>query len=315
LKKREGAMIIRVSANKFVLEWITESWASLYGVEEIIYSGETKYQKVDILKTHDFGTVLLLDGLLQSSELDEFIYHECLVHPAMLSHPNPRRVLIIGGGEGATAREVERYPGVEEVQMVDLDGELIEIVKKYLPWGKEGFEDPRLKLVIAEGRGYLSKQPDGYYDVVIMDATDPAEGSLALQLYTKEYYDLAYRKLGENGVLVTHIAPLLHKARLVSSITKTLSSVFPRVCLYAVYVKSLEALWSFAVASKKDLPSDLSGAEVDRRLRERGASGLRFYSGAVHESILKLTQAYLKCFGEEGEVLTDEKALPRSRSR
>ncbi|RLG11058.1 MAG: spermidine synthase, partial [Thaumarchaeota archaeon] len=80
-------MIIRVSANKFVLEWITESWASLYGVKEIIYSGETKYQKVDILKTHDFGTVLLLDGLLQSSELDEFIYHECLVHPALLSHP------------------------------------------------------------------------------------------------------------------------------------------------------------------------------------------------------------------------------------
>ena len=147
-----------------------------------------------------------------------------------------------------------------------------------------------------------------------MEATDPAEESLAIQLYTKEYYDLAYRKLGEDGVLVTHIAPLLHKARLVSSITKTLSSVFPRVCLYAVYVKSLEALWSFAVASKKDLPSDLSGAEIDRRLRERGVSGLRFYSGEVHEAVLKLTQAYLKCFGEEGEVLTDEKALPKSRS-
>ena len=305
-------MLIRVSANKFVLEWITESWASLYGVKEIIYSGETKYQKVDILKTHDFGTVLLLDGLLQSSELDEFIYHESLVHPAMVAHPNPRRVLIVGGGEGATAREVEKYPDVEEIQMVDLDGELIEIVKKHLPWGREGFQDPRLKLVIAEGREYLSKQPDGYYDVIIMDATDPAEESLALQLYTKEYYSLAYRKLGEAGLIVTHIGPLLHKTKLVLSVYKTMKSVFPRACLYAVYVKSLEAMWSFAVASKKDLPSDLSGEEVDRRLRERKVSGLRFYSGEVHDAILKLTQAYLRSFKAEGVVLTDKQALPAS---
>ncbi|MEM1672696.1 MAG: spermidine synthase, partial [Archaeoglobaceae archaeon] len=123
-------MLIRISSTKFVLEWITESLASLYGIEEVIYSGRTRYQRVDILRTRDFGVVLLLDGFLQSSGEDEFIYHELLVHPAMVAHPRPRRVLIIGGGEGATAREVERYLDVEEIQMVDLDGELIEIVKK-----------------------------------------------------------------------------------------------------------------------------------------------------------------------------------------
>ena len=298
-------MLIRVSANKFVLEWITESWASLYGVKEIIYSGETKYQKVEILRTHDFGVVLLLDGLLQSSELDEFIYHESLVHPAMLAHPNPRRVLIVGGGEGATAREVERYREVEEIHMVDLDGELIEIVKKHLPWGKEGFTDPRLKLTIAEGREYLSKRPDGYYDVIIMDATDPAEESLAIQLYTKEFYELAYRKLGDHGVIATHVAPLMHKTNLVYSIRKTMNTVFPRTCLYAVYVKSLEAMWSFVVGSKGDLPSDLSGEDVDRRLEERGISGLKFYSGKVHEAILALTEAYLKNLRAEGKIYRD----------
>ncbi len=298
-------MRVRIDATKFVLEWITESLASLYGIDDIIYSGETRYQRVEILKTRDFGVVLLLDGLLQSSEVDEFLYHESLVHPAMITHPNPRRVLIVGGGEGATAREVERYPGVEEVQMVDLDGELIDIVKRYLPWGREGFEDPRLRLAIAEGREYLSKQPDNYYDVIIMDATDPAEESLAIQLYTKEFYSLAYKKLGENGVIATHIAPLLHKTRLVCSIHKTMNSVFPRACLYAVYVKSLEAMWSFAVGSKGDLPSDLSGEEVDQRLKERGVTGLRFYSGEVHEAVFNLTKNYLKRFQAEGTIYSD----------
>jgi len=299
-------MLIRISANKFVLEWITESWASLYGVKEIIYSGETRYQKVEILKTHDFGVILLLDGLLQSSEVDEFIYHESLVHPAMLAHPDPRRVLIVGGGEGATAREVGRYSVVKEIHMVDLDEELIEIVKKYLPWGKEGFNDPRLKLTIAEGREYLSKQPDNYYDVIIMDATDPAEESLAIQLYTKEFYELAYKKLSDRGVIATHVAPLMHKTQLVYSIRKTVNSVFPRTCLYAVYVKSLEAMWSFVVGSKGELPSDLTSEEVDRRLRERGVTGLKFYSGQAHEAIFNITRVYLKNLQAEATIYSDD---------
>lgn len=298
-------MIVRVASTKFVLEWITESLASLYGVEEVIYSGETRYQKVDILRTRDFGVVLLLDGFLQSSEEDEFIYHELLVHPAMVSHPGPRRVLIVGGGEGATAREAERYKDVEEVQMVDLDGELIEIVKKYLPWGRKGFEDPRLKLVIAEGREYLSGQPDGYYDVIIMDATDPSEESLAVQLYTREFYELAFRKLRDHGVVITHAAPLLVKDAIVTSIRKTMASVFPRTCLYASYVKSLGGMWSFIIGSKGALPSDLRGHEVDRRLEERGVRGLRFYSGEVHDAALTLTKIYLKNVKAEGVVYSD----------
>ncbi|MCD6536473.1 MAG: polyamine aminopropyltransferase [Thaumarchaeota archaeon] len=305
-------MYVRIAATKFILEWITESLASIYGIKEVIYSGETKYQKVDIVRTHDFGLVLLLDGLLQSAEIDEYIYHESLVHPAMIAHPNPKKVLIIGGGEGATAREVERYPAVEEIHMVDLDGELIEIVKKYLPWSKEGFSDPRLKLFIEEGRSFLSKQPDNFYDVIIMDVTDPAEDSLAIKLYTKEFYSLAYKKLKADGLIVTHAAPLLLRTKLAMSVFKTMNSVFPRSCIYAVYIKSLEAMWSFIVGSKNTLPSDLSAEEVDKRILERGVSGLRFYSGKVHRAILELTETYLKNFSTEGELFLDEK-FPRKR--
>lgn len=300
-------MIVRAPTSKFIIEWITESLASVYGVKEVIYSGETRYQKVDIVRTYDFGLVLLLDGLLQSAEVDEHVYHELLVHPAMIAHKGPKRVLVIGGGEGATAREIERHPGVEEIHMVDLDGELIEIVKKYLPWSREGFSDPRLKLFIDEGRSFLARQPDNSYDVIVMDVTDPTEDSLAIKLYTREFYEMALRKLRDGGIIATHAAPILLKTELAMSVFKTINSVFPRACIYATYIKSLEGMWSFIVGSRGELPSDLSGDEVDERICRREVSGLRFYSGKVHDAVFALTEAYLKNFVAEGEILLDEK--------
>ena len=224
---------------KYVMEWMSRSLAILYGIDEIIYSGKTKYQLVDIVKTRDYGLALILDGLLQSAEIDEYVYHESLVHPVMISHPNPKKVLIVGGGEGATAREVERYDMVEEIEMVDLDGELIELVKKYLPWSREGFNDPRLKLTIMEGREYLSKQPDGKYDIIIMDATDPTEFSPAIKLYTREFYQLAFKKLKDDGILVTQSSSPAHTLKLTLSILKTIKSIFG---LYQILCIDLELL-------------------------------------------------------------------------
>lgn len=294
---------------KYVMEWMSRSLAILYGIDEIIYSGKTKYQLVDIVKTRDYGLALILDGLLQSAEIDEYVYHESLVHPVMISHPNPKKVLIVGGGEGATAREVERYDMVEEIEMVDLDGELIELVKKYLPWSREGFSDPRLKLTIMEGREYLSKQPDGKYDIIIMDATDPTEFSPAIKLYTREFYQLAFKKLKDDGILVTQSSSPAHTLKLTLSILKTIESIFPKSCLYSVYVKSFASIWSFSVGSKGPQPSSLTPEEVDRRLRERNVTGLRFYSGEIHRALFSLTEALLRNWKTEPQILTDEKPL------
>ena len=294
---------------KYVMEWMSRSLAILYGIDEIIYSGKTKYQLVDIVKTRDYGLALILDGLLQSAEIDEYVYHESLVHPVMISHPNPKKVLIVGGGEGATAREVERYDMVEEIEMVDLDGELIELVKKYLPWSREGFSDPRLKLTIMEGREYLSKQPDGKYDIILMDATDPTEFSPAIKLYTREFYQLAFKKLKDDGILVTQSSSPAHTLKLTLSILKTMGSIFPKSCLYSVYVKSFASIWSFSVGSKGPQPSSLTPEEVDRRLRERNVTGLRFYSGEIHRALFSLTEALLRNWKTEPQILTDEKPL------
>ena len=294
---------------KYVMEWMSRSLAILYGIDEIIYSGKTKYQLVDIVKTRDYGLALILDGLLQSAEIDEYVYHESLVHPVMISHPNPKKVLIVGGGEGATAREVERYDMVEEIEMVDLDGELIELVKKYLPWSREGFNDPRLKLTIMEGREYLSKQPDGKYDIIIMDATDPTEFSPAIKLYTREFYQMAFKKLKDDGILVTQSSSPAHTLKLTLSILKTIESIFPKSCLYSVYIKSFASIWSFSVGSKGPQPSSLTPEEVDRRLRERNVTGLRFYSGEIHRALFSLTEALLRNWKTEPQILTDEKPL------
>lgn len=292
----------------YIMEWLSKSLAVLYGLEEILYSGRTRYQKVDIVRTKDYGLALVLDGLLQSAEIDEFIYHESLVHPVMLTHPNPRNILVVGGGEGATIREVERYGSVESITMVDLDGELIEIVREKLPsWSQGSFNDKRLKLVISEGRRFLANQPDGSYDVIIMDATDPVEWGPAAKLYTKEFYSIAYRKLREEGILVTQASSVSHSLRTYLSIVRTLGEVFPKTCGYSVYVKSFASLWGFAVGSKDGLPSGLSGDDIEQRIRDRGVRGLKFYSGRIHEALFSLTDVLTKTWKAEAITLTDEK--------
>jgi len=297
----------------YIMEWVTKTLAVLYGIEEIIYSGRTRYQKVDVVRTRDYGLALVLDGLLQSAEVDEHVYHESLVHPVMLTHPNPRRVLVIGGGEGATIREVERYREVEELTMVDLDEELIQITRRHLPsWSQGAFEDKRLKLIIAEGREFLSKQPNNSYDVIILDATDPVEWGPAIKLYTKEFYEIAERKLSPDGILVTQASSLSHSPQIFLSIERTLGEVFPKTCSYSVYVKSFASIWGFAVGSKSILPSELFSKDVEKRLRERGVEGLRFYSGKVHEALFNLTKAFMKSWRSTAIVLTDEKPLPKN---
>ncbi|MFP3236993.1 MAG: spermidine synthase, partial [Vulcanisaeta sp.] len=138
------------------------SW-HVRGIKRVLYSGTTRYQRIAVVEFEDLGKALILDGKTQSTLYDEFIYHESLVHPAMITHPNPKKVLILGGGEGATAREVLKHRSVEEVVMVDIDEDVIKISKEYLPEMNQGvFENPKLKLVIDDGRKFVSNTKDKY---------------------------------------------------------------------------------------------------------------------------------------------------------
>ena len=177
-----------IDPDKWLKDSINENYIQLHRLDEVLYSGQTKYQSVRIVRSNNFGLCLVLDGKIQSSEADEFIYHEALVHPAMLTHPGPTSVFIAGGGEGATLREVLAHNTVKRAVMVDIDEEVIALSRHYLPDHSRGaFDDPRTELYHTDARKYQEKTEDRY-DVIIIDLPDPIEEGPAYLLYTREFY-------------------------------------------------------------------------------------------------------------------------------
>lgn len=169
-------------------------------IKKKVYSGKSKYQKIEIFDTYEFGRIKALDGLIQLATKNEHIYHEMLVHPALFYHSAPKRVLIIGGGDGGTLREVLKHK-VEEIILDDIDKKVIEVSKKYLPLVSKGaFENKRVKVVIEDGLKFI-KNFDNYFDVIIIDATDPRPRDIAIGLFTKKFFRDAKKAMRKEGII------------------------------------------------------------------------------------------------------------------
>ena len=287
---------------------ITPDMVQLHKVRERVYAGRTEFQDVEVIDSGAFGRCLLLDGKIQSSELDEFIYHETLVHPATISHPNPETVFIGGGGEGATLREVLRHPSVQRVVMVDIDREVIDVCRRYLASFHQGsLDDPRLELHHTDARGYLEASPGGF-DVVILDLPEPIAEGPANVLHTREFYELVKERLGVEGIVSLQAgAASWGNTECFTSIVNTLRAVFPMVFPYAAYIPSFASLWGFAVASER--VSLLSPAAIDRRVASRIRGGLRFYDGLTHERLFSLPKNLREALTKETKVITEEDPL------
>jgi spermidine synthase len=291
----------------WVSELVSEGFLALYSVEKVIESIKTNYQNVLIVETTPFGKCLIIDGKVQSSLLDEHIYHESLVHPALVTVGNPLNVLIIGGGEGATAREVLKWKTVESVVMVELDPSVVQLCRRVLPEMSDGvFEDRRFKLVVAEGRGYLESLGDGSLDAVVVDVTDPYEGAPSQRLYSQEFYKLVYRKLGDHGVLVTQATSVVHSPFTFKSILETIRTVFPCVTPLAAYVPSFSSLWGFVVGSKSRACDSLLVEQIDEILSHHISGPLKFYSGEVHNMLLQLAEIYVRLSSSKYKIVRDE---------
>ncbi len=255
-----------------------------------VLSTKTRYQKVDIFDTPEFGRMVVLDGLIQSAQSDEFIYHEILVHPAMITHPKPKHVLVLGAGEGATLREVLRHSTVRHVVMVDIDREFVELCKRYLPaWHRGSFESEKVEVVFEDAFRYL-QGTDRTFDVIIADISDPSEIGPARSIYTARFYALVRKALRADGIFVTH-ATAVHYAphkNDAAGIARKLSRLFPHVDLFYEYVPSFGSLWSFAAGSAALSPKAMSPRRIEERLRRRGVEGLSFYGPASHGRIFAL---------------------------
>ncbi len=261
-----------------------------FSVKSFLFTGRTAFQSVAILDTHEYGKVLVIDGRTQSTEDDEYIYHEALVHPAMLTHPDPRSVLIIGGGEGATLREVLGYRSVERVVMVDIDRELVELCQKLLPeWNEGAFQDPRVELVFADGKEYV-EQTRSAFDVILIDVCDALEAGPALSLYTESFYRQVRERLTPGGLLVVQameLSGLDYKDHL--AVRDTLLQVFSLVRSYSTFIPSFWAEWAFLIASDGPDPAALSRELLVEQLAGRGPAGtenlgaaLDFYDPDTH---------------------------------
>ncbi len=286
------------------LEKHTENLLFLHKIKRHIYHGKTAYQKVDLVEIEAFGKALFLDGKIQSAQVDEFIYHEALVHPAMLTHPDPKSVIVLGGGEGATLREVLRYP-VERAVMVDIDEQLVKLCEAYLPeWHEGAFYDERSELVFTDARGYLERSEETY-DVVISDLTEPLEGGPSVMLFTREFYKTVYERLGEDGVLVVQSAsadPFYND--FVRDVFVTLKEVFPVVKVYHAPMFSFQMDWAFTLASKGRDPESVAREEIQERI-STFEGNLRFYTPDLHSALFKLPKFLLEVL-PKGRVITDE---------
>ena len=265
--------------NKWFIEYTSPSQAHMFGIEEYIVDCKTAYQRVEVIDSCFYGRCLILDGKIQSSEFDAYIYHEALVQPAMLMHPSPRRVLIIGGGEGATLREVLKHPPVEQVLMLDIDQQLVEFCKQHLSqWHQGSFDDPRVELIHTDARAYLEDHED-CFDVIVSDLPEPMGDSPCLKLYTRQFYRLIGRHLNKGGVLALqagdfslgYIDPYL-------AVLNSVKSAFPRIFPYHAFVPSFNTDWGYILACLEPDARKCSPKEIDSRIVKRMLS-LRHFDG------------------------------------
>ncbi len=296
--------------DKWFYDRVSQNLIQLHSIEEVLYTGRTKFQSAEIIRSGSFGKCLVLDGKIQSSEVDEFIYHEALVQPAMITHPCPERVFITGGGEGATLREALFHNTVKWAVMVDIDAEVVALCQKFLPDHSRGsFEDKRTELQHVDARDYLAKCRE-QFDIIIIDLPDPIEEGPAYLLYTQEFYQLVRDRISVNGIICVQSGSAAWTELLnFVAVNNTLKSAFPIVCPFQIDVPSFGGPWGFCLASQNLSPLQLSPAEVDDRISARSLRGLKLYDGLTHQGIFSLPKHLREELSKPARLITDNEPL------
>ena len=247
-------------------------------VDKQLYSGQSDFQRIDAFESEEFGRFLTLDGYMMLTEKDEFIYHEMIVHVPMAVNPDIKNVLVIGAGDGGVIRELTRYNTIENIDMVEIDEQVVEVCKKYLPKTACAFDDKRVHLYIQDGLKYIRKC-ENQYDLIIVDSTDPfgpGEG-----LFTKEFYGNCYKALNESGIMVNqHESPFYHDdAIAMQRAHKRIVESFPISKVYQVHIPTYPSgHWLFGFASKKFHPI----RDMDEARWNALGLATRYYNSELH---------------------------------
>lgn len=281
---------------KTFFETLYEGYGQEFRVDELLFEKRTEYQHLVIFRNEAFGRVMALDGIIQTTERDEFIYHEMLAHVPILAHGNVRRVLIIGGGDGAMLREVTKHHEIEKITQVEIDGEVLEISKRYLPdHAKGAFEDPRVHLTIDDGFHYVQSTSDSF-DVIISDSTDPiGPGGV---LFTKEFYSFCHDRLNSGGVFVTQNGVAFTQLAEVASTAGFLKDIFADYHFFSAAIPTyVGGIMAFGWAT--DNPG-LRHTDLETLKRRYDEAGLktRYYNSKLHRAAFALPQYVLEAIGK-----------------
>jgi len=296
---------------KWFFESTTPVEGHMHAIARTISSRQTKFQFMEIFETHSYGKVLVLDGRIQSSQHDEFIYHEILVQPGLLAHPRPVRAMVIGGGEGATVREILRHPTITDCLMVDIDGEVVEECKKHLPEMHRGaFEDTRTRVLHEDARAYLEKTTERF-DLIVVDLPEPLEEGPACQLFTTEFYTLIRDRLTDDGVMTMQAGMTkINELFFYGAVHRTLTAVFPVVAPYQGFIACFGTPWGFILASKGIDPRRQTAAEIDQLIAERmNPDDLGYWNGAAHLHSFNLPKFLTQALDQNTRVITDKNPL------
>lgn len=298
----------QLNADVWISEYITPYDMYVHGITSILAHKKTPYQEMYIVESGAYGKALVLDGKWQSCTGDEFLYHEALVHPAMINHPNPENVLILGGGEGATTREVFRWNSVKKAMMVDIDGDVVEACRQHLPEMHQGsFDDPRLELIIGDAFNVLDTT-EAKWDIIISDLSDPIEEGPSFQLFTQEYFSQLKQVLRKNGIVVIQAGPIAPANLYIHGrLVNTLKAVFSNVHSYFAPTCTYGSAWGFAIASETPFDTRPNPEETDILLREKTTNDFRSFDGISLLGMLQTPGYVRQCIKKETEVYTTTK--------
>ncbi|HLT58233.1 MAG: polyamine aminopropyltransferase [Limnochordales bacterium] len=263
--------------------WFTEKQTPAVGitckVRRTLVEEHTGYQHLAILETEQFGRMLVLDGMVQTTEEDEFVYHEMIVHVALNTHPHPRRVAVIGGGDGGTVREVLKHAAVEQVVLIEIDGRVVEACREHLPSISGGLADPRVEVRIADGVQHI-RTAVAEYDVVIIDSTEPI--GAAIGLFSPEFYRDVAKALRDDGIMVAQTESPFFNQDLIRQSYAGIRDAFPVARLYLASVPTYPSgLWSFTLGSKRYDPLAVDPASIP-------PLDTRYYTPQVHHAAFQL---------------------------
>lgn len=272
--------------------WFTEQQADNLciscAVKDVLHREKTKYQELEVLDTYVWGRMLVLDGAIQTTIEDEFVYHEMITHVPLNTHPNPKRVLVIGGGDGGTIREIVKHDTVEKATLVEIDERVIEAAKKYLPEISVALTgNPRVEVLIEDGIKHVQEK-ENYYDVIIVDSTDPV--GPAVGLFSKDFYASIHKALKDEGIFVAQTESIFYNKQLISRVYKDVSSLFPITKIYLASVPTYPAGWCFTLGSKVYDPEQIDLAKI-RKFETK------YYTPEVHKAsfaLPKFAQDFLK---------------------